>query len=128
MKRVEEGSLEFLPQIDATGLQAGGRQDIDDNKDARVEVEGAPRAMEVVETEGGADDEYGEDGIDGGDVGSPSLSMKVVLATMTISIEARMDMEAVGENVEEKTEMEGAHFSPPVPVEVAPSDTSFQCL
>ena len=48
MKRVEEGSLEFLPQTDAAGLRAGGRRDIDDNKNEIVEMEEAPRAMEVV--------------------------------------------------------------------------------
>ena len=32
MKIVEEGYMEFLPQTDAAELQAGGGQDIDDNK------------------------------------------------------------------------------------------------
>ena len=32
IKRVEEGYMEFLPQTDAAELQAGGGQDIDDNK------------------------------------------------------------------------------------------------
>ena len=36
MKRVEEGFLEFLPKTDAAGLRAGGRQEIDDNKNERV--------------------------------------------------------------------------------------------
>ena len=48
MEIVEEGYLEFLPQTDAAGLQAGRRRDIDDNKNKRVEVEEASRAMEVV--------------------------------------------------------------------------------
>ena len=38
-----------------------------------MEVEEAPRAMEVVVMEGEADDDDGEDGIDCGDGGSPSL-------------------------------------------------------
>ena len=41
----------------------------------------------------------------------------------TIAIEAKMAMEAVGEPAEAKTEMVGAHFLPPVPVAVAPSET-----
>ena len=45
MKRVEEGYLEFPPQNYAAGLQAGGRRDIDDNKNERVEVKEAPRVM-----------------------------------------------------------------------------------
>ena len=36
IKRVEEVSLEFLPQTDAAGLRAGGRRNIDDNKNERV--------------------------------------------------------------------------------------------
>ena len=103
MKIVEEGYLEFLPQTDAAGLQNGGRQDIDDNKNERVEVEEAPRAMGVAEMEGEAADDDGEDGIDGGDRGSPSLSMKVVLAMETKSIEAKMAMDSVGTPVELKT-------------------------
>ena len=47
IKRVEESSLEYLPQTDAARLRDGGRQDIDDNNNERVEVEEAPRAMEV---------------------------------------------------------------------------------
>ena len=47
MKRLEEGSLELLPQTDAAGLRSGGRWDIDDNKNERVEVEEAPWEMEV---------------------------------------------------------------------------------
>ena len=57
MKIVEEGSLDFLPQTDAAVLQDGGRQDIDDNNNERVEVEKAPRAMEVAGMEGEADDD-----------------------------------------------------------------------
>ena len=49
-----------------------------------MEVEEAPRVMEVAGMEGEAADEYGEDGIDGGDGGSPSLSMMVVLEIETI--------------------------------------------
>ena len=79
MKRAEEGSLELLPQTDAARLRAGGRRDIDDNKNERVEVEEAPRAMEVARMKGEADDDNGEYGIDGDNGGSPSLSMKVVL-------------------------------------------------
>ena len=71
MKRLEEGSQEFLPQTDRAGLLAGGRQDIDDNKNERVEEEEAPRAMKVVGMEGEAADDNGEDGIDGGDGVSP---------------------------------------------------------
>ena len=59
MKIVEEGSLEFLPQTDAAGLRAGGRRDIDDNKNERVEVEEASREMEVAGMEGEADDDDG---------------------------------------------------------------------
>ena len=43
-------------------------------------MEEAPRAMEVAGMKGEAADDNGEYGIDGGDGGSPSLSMKVVLA------------------------------------------------
>ena len=68
-KRVEEGSMEFLTQTDAARLQAGGRRDTDDNKNEIVEVEEAPRAMEVVGIEGETADDDGEDGIDGGDGG-----------------------------------------------------------
>ena len=71
MERVEEGYLEFLTQTDAAVLRSGGRQDIDNNKNERVEVEEAPRAMEVAGMDGGAADDYGEDGIDGGDTLSP---------------------------------------------------------
>ena len=69
MKRVEDGSLEFLPQTDVDGLQAGVRRDIDDNENERVEVEEAPRVMEVTWMEGEAADNFGEYGIDGGDGG-----------------------------------------------------------
>ena len=86
MKRVEEVSLKFLPQNDAAGLRAGGRQDIDDNKNERVEVEEAHRVMEVAGMEGEANDDCGEDGIDGGDGESPSFSIKVELGMDTISI------------------------------------------
>ena len=92
MRIVEEGYLEFLPQTDAAGLRAGGRQDIDDNNNERVEVEEAPRSMEVAGMEGNKADDYGEDGIDGCDGGSPSLSMKVVLEMDTIEIEDKMSM------------------------------------
>ena len=92
MKRVGEVSLEFLPQNDADGLRSGGRRDIDDNKNEIVEVEETPRAMEVTGMEGEADDENGEDDIDGGDGGSHLLSMKVVLEMYTIAIEANMAM------------------------------------
>ena len=122
MEILEEGSLKFLPQTDADRLRAGGNRDIDDNKNERVEVEEAPRAIEVTGAEGEADDDDGEDGIDGGDEGSTSLSMKVVLAMKTIAIEAKMAMEAVGAPAEAKTYMSGAHFSPPVPVAVEPSE------
>ena len=44
--------MEFPPQTDVTGLRSGGRQDIDDNKNERVEVEDAPRAMGVAGMEG----------------------------------------------------------------------------
>ena len=100
IKIVEEGPLEFLPQTDAAGLQAGGRQDIDDNKNEGVEVEEAPRAMDVAGMEGEAAGDDGEDGIDGGDGGSPSLPIKVALAMDTIAIESNMDMEAVSAPVE----------------------------
>ena len=87
MKRVEEGSLEFPPQTYAAGLQAGGRQDIDENKNEIAEVEDAPREMEVAGTEGeAADDDDGEYGIDGGDGRSPSFSMQLVLAMYTVEI------------------------------------------
>ena len=49
--------------------------------------------------------------------------MKVVLAMETISIEAKMAMEAVGSPMKAKTEMKGAHFLPLVPVAVAPSES-----
>ena len=42
--------------------------------------------------EGEADGDDGEDGIDDGDGGSPSLSMKVVMAMETIAIEDKMDI------------------------------------
>ena len=122
MKRVVEGYMEFLPQTDASGLRAGVSQNVDDNKNERVGFEEAPRAMEVAGMEGEAADYDGEGGIDGGDGGSPSLSMKVVLEMDTISIEANMYMEAVGAPAEAKTEMAGAHFPPPVPVAVSPSE------
>ena len=48
--------------------------------------------------------------------------MKLVLAMETIAIEAKMDMEAVGAPAEAKREIVGAHFLPPVPVAVAPSE------
>ena len=41
---------------------------------------------------------------------------------VTIEIEANMVMEAVGAPKEAKTDMERAHFPPPVPVAVAPSE------
>ena len=63
--------MEFLPQTDAAGLRAAGRQDIDDNNNERVEVEEAPRVREVAGMEGEAYDDDGEDGIYGGDGGSP---------------------------------------------------------
>ena len=72
--------------------------------------------------EGKASDDYGEHGIDGGDGGSPSLSMKVVTEMETIVIEANMAMEAVETPVEAKTEMAGDHFLPPVPVAAVPSE------
>ena len=72
--------------------------------------------------EGEAADDDGEDYIDGGDGGSPSFSIKVVLAKETIQIEAKMDMEAVGAPAEANTEMLGYHFPPPVPVVVVPSE------
>ena len=43
MKIVEEDSLEFLPQTDASGFRASGRWDIDDNNNKIVEVEEALR-------------------------------------------------------------------------------------
>ena len=43
VKRVEEGSMEFLPQTDAAELRSSGRRDIDDNKNERMEVEEALR-------------------------------------------------------------------------------------
>ena len=55
-------------------------------------MEEAPRAMEFAGMEGEADDDAGEDGIDGGDGGSPSFSMKVLLEMDTISIESKMTM------------------------------------
>ena len=85
-------------------------------------MEEAPRAMKVVGMEGEAADEDGEDGIDVCDGGSPSLSMKVVLAMETIAIEANMAMETVGAPAKANTDMTGAHFPPPVPVAVAPSE------
>ena len=63
--------MEFLPQTDAAGLRAGGRQDIDENNNEKVEVEEAPRVREVAGMEGEAYDDDGEDGIYGGDGGSP---------------------------------------------------------
>ena len=114
--------MDFLPQTDAATLRAGGRRDIDDNKNERVEVEEAQRAIEVAGMEGKTSDDNGEDGIDGGDGGSPSLSMKVVLAMETIAIEANMDMEAVVAPAEANTEMAGAHLPPLFPVAVEPSD------
>ena len=39
-----------------------------------------------------------------------------------ITIEAKMSMEAVGAPAEAKAEIAGAHFPPPVPVAVAPSE------
>ena len=71
MKRVEEGSLESLNPNDASGLRAGGRRNIDDNNNERVEVEEAPRVTDILGMEGEAADDYGEYGIDGGDGGSP---------------------------------------------------------
>ena len=67
MKRAEEGSLEFLPQNDATRLRAGRRRDIDDNKNERVNR--WPWSRRSSDVFGEADDD-GEDGIDGGDRGS----------------------------------------------------------
>ena len=122
IKIVEEGYMEFLPQTDADGLRAGGRWDIDYNKNERVEAEEVPRAVEVSGMEGKAVDDDGEDGIYVGDGGSHSLSIKVVMEMDTIEIETKMAMEAVGAPVEAKIEMAGAHFPPPVPVEVAPSE------
>ena len=58
-KIVEEGSLEFLPQTDASGLRAGGRRDIYDNKNERVELEEAPREMESAGMEGEVADDDG---------------------------------------------------------------------
>ena len=84
--------MEFLPQTDVAGLRAGGRQDIDDNNNEIVEVEEALRAMGVAGIEGKAADDDGEHGIGGGYVGSPPLSMKLVLAMDTIAIEANMDI------------------------------------
>ena len=69
MKRVQEGSLEFLPQTDADELRASGRQDIDKNKIEIVEVEEAPRVMDVAGMEGETVDDDGEDGIYCGDGG-----------------------------------------------------------
>ena len=71
MKRVEEGSLEFLQKTDAARLRSSGRRDIDNNKNEILEAEEAPRAMKVAEMEGETDDDDGEDGSDGGDGGSP---------------------------------------------------------
>ena len=48
--------------------------------------------------------------------------MKVVLIMETIAIDAKMAMETAGVPAEAKTEMSGAHFPPPVPVSVAPSE------
>ena len=59
MKRLEEGSLEFLPQTDAAGSRASRKRDIDDNKNERLEVEEAPRVMEVAGMEGEAADDDG---------------------------------------------------------------------
>ena len=67
MEIVEEGSMEFLPQTDASGLRAGGKQDIDENKNERVEVKEALRAMDISGMEGEAGDEDEGYGIDGGD-------------------------------------------------------------
>ena len=86
-------------------------------------MEEAPKEMEVAGMEGKTDDDNGEDGIDGSDGGSPSLSTKVVLALETIATEANMDMEAVGAPSEVKTEMVGAHFQPPDPAAVEPSES-----
>ena len=66
--------------MDAVGIQAGVSQDIDNNINERVEMDEAPRAMEVAGMEGKVADNDGEDGIDGGDGGSPLLPMEVVLA------------------------------------------------
>ena len=66
---MEEGSLGFLTQTDAVGLRAGGRRDIYENNNERVEVEEAQRAMEVAGMEGEAADDNKEDRIDGGDRG-----------------------------------------------------------
>ena len=65
MKIVEGVSLEFLPQTDAVRLVAGGRRDIDDNNNERLEVEEAPREMEVAGMESKAAGGDGEDGIYG---------------------------------------------------------------
>ena len=72
--------------------------------------------------EGEANDDCGEDGIDGGDEGSPSLSMKVLLEMDTIAIEAKISTEVVGAHAEAKTDMSGAHFPPPLTVVVSPSE------
>ena len=56
---MEEVYLEFLTQTDAAGLRFGGRWDIDDNKNERVEGEEAPKAMEVAGTEGDTADDSG---------------------------------------------------------------------
>ena len=105
MQTVEEGYLKFLPHNDAAVLQASERRDIDDNNNERVEVEEAPRAMEVAGMEGEADNDDGEDGIDGGNGGSPSLSMNLVLTMNTIEIEDKMAMESVGAPAEVKTDV-----------------------
>ena len=85
-------------------------------------MEEAPRVMDVAGMEGEAADYNGEDGIYGGDGRSPSLSIKVVLTMETIAIEYKMAMEEVGASAEAKTDMEGAHYPPPVPIAVAPSE------
>ena len=76
MKILEEGSLVLLH----------GRRDINYNKNEIVEVEEAPRSMEVAGMEVEAADGHGEDGIDSCDGSSPSLSMKLVLEMETIAI------------------------------------------
>ena len=67
-------------------------------------------------------DDDGEYGIDGGDKGSRSFSMKVVLAMETIVIESKMAMEAVGAPADAKKEMAGANFLSIVLVAVSHSE------
>ena len=67
-----------------------------------MEVEEAPREMELAGTEGETDNDGREDGIGGGDGWSLSLSMNMLLEMDTIEIESKMAMEAVGAPAESK--------------------------